>query len=198
MSQSLLVADPQLADTEAALAEWRKTLHCLSHIPEDLWSRATELAERHGLAKVTVALKLDTTRLKRWLRGTDKTSTEGGRASPPSPALVEFNFVLPLAQSPCVLVLSDRYGRTLRIELPRLASSDRFPCPRSFATAVARSPPDDLDRSLPAGELRRAWLLEASAECEPIWYRFVWVCSGLMGFLLYTLKMLQPFRERRE
>ncbi|MBN8437108.1 MAG: hypothetical protein J0L95_03550 [Candidatus Accumulibacter sp.] len=141
MSQSLLVADPQLADTEAALAEWRKTLHCLSHIPEDLWSRATELAERHGLAKVTVALKLDTTRLKRWLRGTDKTSTEGGRASPPSPALVEFNFVLPLAQSPCVLVLSDRYGRTLRIELPRLASSDRFPCPRSFATAVARSPP---------------------------------------------------------
>jgi excisionase family DNA binding protein len=109
MSQSLLVADPQLADTEAALAEWRKTLHCLSHIPEDLWSRATELAERHGLAKVTVALKLDTTRLKRWLRGTDKTSTEGGRASPPSPALVEFNFVLPLAQSPCVLVMDDRW-----------------------------------------------------------------------------------------
>ena len=61
MPQSLPLADPQLADAAAALAEWRSTLPRSSRIPEDLWSRATEPAERQGIAKVAVAPELDNT-----------------------------------------------------------------------------------------------------------------------------------------
>ncbi|MCP5247909.1 MAG: hypothetical protein H6942_05105, partial [Candidatus Accumulibacter sp.] len=67
MAPSLPLSDPQLADTAATLAEWRKTRPRSPRIPEDLWSRAIELAERHGIAKVAVALKLDYTSLKRRL-----------------------------------------------------------------------------------------------------------------------------------
>lgn len=132
MSPSLSFADPQLADAAAALAEWRSTLPRSSRIPENLWSRATELAERHGVAKVAVALKLDYTSLKRRLTGTDQRPAGGKRASPPSPAFVELDFGLPLAPSPCVLVLSDRHGRALRIELPRAASRDIAEVARSL------------------------------------------------------------------
>ena len=132
MSQSFLFADPQLADAAAALAEWRSTFPRRSCILEDLWSRATELAERHGVAKVAGALKLDYTSLKRRLTGTVKRPAEGERTSPPSPAFVELNFGLPLAPATCVLVLSDRHGRALRIELPRAASRDLAEVARSL------------------------------------------------------------------
>jgi hypothetical protein len=132
MPQSLPFADPQLADAAAALAEWRSTLPRSSRIPEDLWSRATELAERHGVAKVAVALKLDYTSLKRRLTVRAKRPAEGERTSPQSPAFVELNFGLPLAPAACVLVLSDRHGRALRIELPRAASSDIAEVARSL------------------------------------------------------------------
>jgi hypothetical protein len=89
MPQTLPLADPQLADAAAALAEWRSTLPRTSRIPEELWSRATELAERHGVAKVAAALKLDYTSLKRRLSVTASRPAEGERTSPQSPAFVE-------------------------------------------------------------------------------------------------------------
>lgn len=132
MPQSLPFADLQLADAAAALAEWRSTLPGSSRIPEERWSRATELAERHGVAKVAGALKLDYTSLKRRLSGTARRPAEGERTSPQSPAFVELNFGLPLATAACVLVLSDRHGRALRIELPCAASSDIAEVARSL------------------------------------------------------------------
>ena len=132
MPQSLPFADARLADAAAALAEWRSTLPRSSRIPEELWSRAIELAERHGVAKVAVALKLDYTSLKRRLNAPAKRPAEGGRTSPQSPAFVELDFGLPLAAPACVLVLSDRHGRALRIELPRAGSSDIAEVARSL------------------------------------------------------------------
>ncbi|HMV05313.1 MAG TPA: hypothetical protein PKA30_07145, partial [Accumulibacter sp.] len=67
MPSSLPATAPQLAETAAALAQWRSTRPRSTRIPEELWSQATELAERHGLAKVAVALKLDYKSLKRRL-----------------------------------------------------------------------------------------------------------------------------------
>ncbi|MCM8610801.1 MAG: hypothetical protein NFW15_05445, partial [Candidatus Accumulibacter sp.] len=58
MSPSLRATAPQLAETAAALAQWRSTRRRSARIPEELWSQATELAERYGIAKVAVALKL--------------------------------------------------------------------------------------------------------------------------------------------
>ena len=134
MAPSLPLSDPQLADTAATLAEWRKTRPRSPRIPEDLWSRAIELAERYGIAKVAVALKLDYTSLKRRLASTvtAKRPAAGVRSSAPSAEFVELDFGLPLAPSPCVLVLSDRHGRALRIELPRAANSDIAEVARSL------------------------------------------------------------------
>ena len=138
MPPSLYLSDPQLTDAAAALAEWRKTRLRSSRIPEDLWSRAIELAERHGIAKVAVALKLDYTSLKRRLASTATATTTakrpaaGVRSSAPSADFVELDFGLPLAPATCVLVLSDRHGRALRIELPRAASSEIAEVARSL------------------------------------------------------------------
>ncbi len=136
MPQSLRVPDPQLADVAAALAEWRNTRPRSSRIPEGLWSRAIELAERHGIAKVAVALKLDYTSLKRRLASTAnaaaKRPTTGAGSSPPSQDFVELDFGLPLAAPACVLVLSDRHGRALRIELPRAGNRDIAEVARSL------------------------------------------------------------------
>ena len=134
MAPSLPLSDPQLADTAATLAEWRKTRPRSPRIPEDLWSRATELADRYGIAKVAVALKLDYTSLKRRLASTvtAKRPAAGVRSSAPSADFVELDFGLPLAPSPCILVLSDRHGRALRIELPRAASSEIAEVARSL------------------------------------------------------------------
>ena len=116
----------------AALAKWRSTRPRSSRIPEDLWSRATELAERHGVAKVAAALKLDYTSLKRRLTSAGKRPAGGERTSPQSPAFIELDFGLPIAPSPCVLILADRHGRTLRIELPCTASRDLAEIARSL------------------------------------------------------------------
>ena len=138
MAQSLPLADSQLADAAAALAEWRNTRprNAGARIPEDLWSRAIELAERHGIAKVAVALKLDYSSLKRRLTATApapvKRPAGGERPSPPSPDFVELDLGLPLAAPACVLVLSDRHGRALRIELPRAGSRDIVEVARSL------------------------------------------------------------------
>ena len=64
MSPSLPATAPELAEAATALAQWRSTRRRSSRIPEALWSQATELAERYGIAPVAVALKLDYKSLK--------------------------------------------------------------------------------------------------------------------------------------
>jgi hypothetical protein len=122
MSPSSPATAPQLAETAAALAQWRSTRPRSTRIPEELWSQATELAERNGLAKVAVALKLDYKSLKRRL--TAKHNADDARSAPVSSSFVELNLGLPLAPAVCVLVLTDRAGRALRIELPQATGSE--------------------------------------------------------------------------
>jgi hypothetical protein len=47
------------------LAEWRRTHHAPTPIPEDLWARAAALAAQHGTGAVARALCLNHTQLKR-------------------------------------------------------------------------------------------------------------------------------------
>ena len=48
-------SEPELAEAAAALTRWRDTRPLGGRIPEALWSRAVELASRHGVAKVARA-----------------------------------------------------------------------------------------------------------------------------------------------
>ena len=120
MSTSLPATAPQVGETATALAQWRSTRRS-SRIPEELWSQATELAERYGIAQVAVALKLDYKSLKHRL--TARNAAEDARSAPVSSSFVELDLGLPLTPPVCVLVLTDRAGRALRIELPQAASS---------------------------------------------------------------------------
>ena len=131
MSPSLPATAPQLAETAAALAQWRSTRRRSSRIPEELWSQATELAERYGIAKVAIALKLDYKSLKHRLL-TARNAAEDARSAPVSSSFVELDLGLPLAPPVCVLMLTDRAGRALRIELPQAASSHLAEVERSL------------------------------------------------------------------
>jgi hypothetical protein len=125
MSQSLSAAATDLAQAAAAFAHWRNATSLGARIPEDLWSRAVELAARHGVSKVAATLRLDYAGLKRRL---------AARAPvPPAapPAFVEMVLGLPPTGSGCVLALSDARGRSLRIEWMGAAASE--------VAAVARS-----------------------------------------------------------
>ena len=120
MAQSLsaAAAEPELAEAAAALTRWRDTRPLGGRIPEALWSRAVELASRHGVAKVARALRLDDVRLKRRLRAHAEAS------APPPPAFLDMTLDLVPAGSGCVLVLTDARGRSLRVEWTRPLASE--------------------------------------------------------------------------
>jgi hypothetical protein len=110
MSLSLPLADADLAQAAAALADWRSTRPARTRVPARFWSRAVELAATHGVAKVARTLRLDYTALKRRVTATSEPS------APEPAAFVEVNLGLPVPVPDCVLALSDGQGRTLRIE----------------------------------------------------------------------------------
>jgi hypothetical protein len=110
MSQSLSAAATDLTQAAAAFAHWRNTTSLGARIPEDLWSRAVELAASHGVSKVAATLRLDYAGLKRRLTA----RTPVPPATPP--AFVEMVLGLPATGAGCVLALSDARGRSLRIE----------------------------------------------------------------------------------
>jgi hypothetical protein len=120
MAQSLpaAAAEPELAEAAAALTRWRDTRPLGGRIPEALWSRAVELASRHGVAQVARVLRLDYVRLKRRLRAHAEAS------APPPPAFLDMTLDLAPAGSGCVLVLTDTRGRSLRIEWTRPLASE--------------------------------------------------------------------------
>jgi len=125
MSQLLPAASSSLAETAAALTQWRSTKPLGARIPEALWSRAVALASTHGVAKVARVLRLDYVRLKRRLLAQAQTAVA------PPPGFVELTLGLPPAGSGCTLALSDTRGRALRIEWTRPVASE--------VAAVARS-----------------------------------------------------------
>jgi hypothetical protein len=135
MAQSLpaAAAEPELAEAAAALTRWRDTRPLGGRIPEALWSRAVELASRHGVAQVARVLRLDYVRLKRRLRA----HAEASAPPPPSSAFLDMTLDLAPAGSGCVLVLTDTRGRSLRIEWTRGVASEVAAVARSLWEASA-------------------------------------------------------------
>jgi len=133
MAQSFPAAalEPELAEAAAALTRWRDTRPLGGRIPEALWSRAVELAARHGVAQVARALRLDYVRLKRRARA------QSEAAAPLSPGFLDLTLDLPPAGSGCILALTDTRGRSLRIEWTRPLASEVAAVARSLWEATA-------------------------------------------------------------
>jgi hypothetical protein len=133
MAQSSPAAapDPELAEAASALTRWRAARPLGGRIPEVLWSRAVELAARHGVAQVARALRLDYVRLKRRL------AMKSEATAPSPPGFLDLTLELPPAGSGCVLALSDTHGRSLRIEWTRPLASEVAAVARSLWEATA-------------------------------------------------------------
>jgi len=95
MAQSFPAAapDPELAEAASALTRWRAARPLGGRIPEVLWSRAVELAARHGVAQVARALRLDYVRLKRRL------AIKAEATAPSPPGFLDLTLELPPAGS---------------------------------------------------------------------------------------------------
>ena len=54
-----------IEEVQASLDQWRKTRRGRSPIPDELWAAAGELARRHGVNRISRALRLEFNHLKR-------------------------------------------------------------------------------------------------------------------------------------
>jgi hypothetical protein len=59
----------EFLDLRARLAEWRKNHPRRSPLPEEMWATAVELARRYGLYRMSRALPIDCTNLRKRLTG---------------------------------------------------------------------------------------------------------------------------------
>lgn len=100
-----------IQEAQKQFEHWRASHSGRQPIPDSLWSRATELASRHGVFRTAQQLRLDYTKLKRRLLATASASKP--RTTPP-PAFMEL--LAPAAQAcDCVIEVEGPRGR-MRIE----------------------------------------------------------------------------------
>ena len=59
----------EVAEVAELLRVWRETREAGPRIPEELWRRAGELARRHGVSRISSALRLHYYDLRRHTRG---------------------------------------------------------------------------------------------------------------------------------
>ena len=95
------------ADVEALRSRferWRQTRKSKTHIPDELWSAAVELARRHGINRTAAPLRLDGGKLKRLVLAAGRGSRQPGPPKfvellaeaevPPISSLAEYTFEL--------------------------------------------------------------------------------------------------------
>lgn len=93
---------------------WRKN-RTGRNLPEELWQKAVEFAEIHGVSRVAQALGMNYVALKRRVETPKRPGDEGARAKP---AFVEVELTSPASQmSECVVELEDRKRGKMTIHL---------------------------------------------------------------------------------
>lgn len=117
---------PATKELSQQLADWRAAHKPPSPIPSDIWTRAAELAAQQGICKVSRALRLDYSRLKRLVG--PASSMKGKRGRPrrrPEPegaaAFVEWLSPLAGAISECAIEMETANKTKLRIECKNVA-----------------------------------------------------------------------------
>jgi len=95
------------------LAEWRQTHRPPTPIPSELWDRAVELAQQHGVGPTARALRLD--------HGSLKQKVEN-RSEPfhPGSAFVEWFTPMSGNVSECSIMIESERGAKMHVELKNL------------------------------------------------------------------------------
>src|ERR1017187_6401778 len=113
----MLHVSPYQQDHERALdqlgrrlEEWRRSNAAPTPIPSEIWVKAAELATRVGLAKVSKALRLDYSNLKKRV---DRVSSN--RQVPPT--FVELLSPMAGGLGECALEVESAHGARMRVQI---------------------------------------------------------------------------------
>jgi hypothetical protein len=109
---------------------WRRTHERGTHIPEKLWTLATNLAATYGVSKTACTLKLDYYSLKRRL--SESTPAVAGDGQP---AFLELPAPAVAAPAECVIDCENSTGAKMRIRLKGVTISDLAALGRRFWSA---------------------------------------------------------------
>jgi hypothetical protein len=102
----------ELNELKRRLEDWRSRQSGRRRLPDELWSEAAKLGQRHGFTRVARLLRMNVAVLRGKSRHAQR---RPGRAGPA--AFVEL--ALPLPAGECTLELDTRRGK-LRLELRRM------------------------------------------------------------------------------
>lgn len=110
----------RLEHARRRIARWRETrTHRGAPMPTALWAAAVAIAQRDGLYQTARGLGVDYGSLKRRLN-----ASSGAAAKIASPAFIEVGAARPTDLGACVIEVTGRDGRQLRVEVSGLPVSD--------------------------------------------------------------------------
>lgn len=102
----------ELAEAKRIFDQWRRSQQRERQIPEPLWRMAVKAAARHGVQATARHLRLNSTRLKQWVRRLTSAQAVEDQAH-----FVELPWAGMAAVAECLLEAEDQAGRKLRIHL---------------------------------------------------------------------------------
>ncbi len=118
MEHSPALFPPTLAEVQARFADWRKNKKHRRRIPEDLWTAAVRLSQEHSLHKISTALSLSYTDLKKRVKS-DKTAT----GTSPTSTFIPID-IPPTHNAECIVEMEHRNGNKMRMHFKGKADLD--------------------------------------------------------------------------
>jgi hypothetical protein len=73
-----------IEEVQASFDQWRQTRRGKARIPDELWTAAGELARKHGVNRVSRALRLEFNHLKRMAESGGQTTSRRVERAPPA------------------------------------------------------------------------------------------------------------------
>ena len=123
----------QLEGVRRRFEQWRETRGGRARIPDSLWASAARLAGRYGISRTAIALRINSSRLKRHLeRRTAAVSDEAETTA--AAGFVELTPFASGGSCECLLELEDGGGAKMRVQLKGIAVPDLAAISQSFWT----------------------------------------------------------------
>jgi hypothetical protein len=131
MEQLPVLSPPTLAEVQSRFADWRKNKKHRSRIPENLWTAAVMLSQEHSLHKISRALGLSYTDLKKRVKS-HKTLHACSTSS--SPDFIPIA-IPPMHSAECIIEMEHHNGNRMRMHFTGKADLDL----QSFAESFWRA-----------------------------------------------------------
>lgn len=120
-ARSIAVGPGEISRVSRQFKEWRRSRRSGTRIPESLWRAAVALAQRHGVSKASLALRLDYYSLKKRLEAAPRPRPQAAGTGAP---FVEIPLRAVAGSPACVLEVEDGRGARLRLELQGVGSGE--------------------------------------------------------------------------